>query len=173
MPASGRNSWYADEACLIQTDVLCLLCSPGRLIDIVERRIISLERIAHLVLDEADRMLDIGFEPQIRQIVENSDMPVPGVRQTLMFSATFPMKVQELARNFLDNYIFLAVGRVGSTSENITQKIEWVEEANKRSYLLDLLMNQGQHSGTLPRRCSPKAVLHVVNTLESVSFLSF
>lgn len=102
---------------------------------------IALDEITHLVLDEADRMLDLGFSPQIHQIVNESKMPPVGIRQTLMFSATFPKKVQELARNFLHNYIFLTVGRVGSTSENITQKIEWVDEENKRSYLLDLLAN--------------------------------
>uniref|UniRef100_T1GZQ9 RNA helicase n=1 Tax=Megaselia scalaris TaxID=36166 RepID=T1GZQ9_MEGSC len=62
-----------------------------------------------------------------------------GERQTLMFSATFPKAIQELASDFLHNYIFLAVGRVGSTSENITQTILWVNEQDKRSYLLDLL----------------------------------
>lgn len=106
----------------------------------VERKRVGLEKVTHLVLDEADRMLDMGFEPQIRQIVEESRMPKTGVRQTLMFSATFPKKVQELATNFLYDYIFLTVGRVGSTSENITQKIEWVNENDKRSYLLDLLL---------------------------------
>lgn len=105
----------------------------------IDRGKISLENISHLVLDEADRMLDMGFEPQIRQIVDGSNMPPVGVRQTLMFSATFPKKVQELAKNFLHDYVFLSVGRVGSTSENITQKVIWVEEMNKRGYLLDLL----------------------------------
>lgn len=66
-------------------------------------------------------------------------MPPTGERQTLMFSATFPKSIQELASDFLHNYIFLAVGRVGSTSENITQSIIWVQENDKRHYLLDLL----------------------------------
>ena len=60
-------------------------------------------------------------------------MPGPGTRQTLMFSATFPKEIQMLARDFLKDYIFLAIGRVGSTSENITQKIVWVEEAVSRN----------------------------------------
>ncbi|KAK4336962.1 hypothetical protein RND71_043412 [Anisodus tanguticus] len=120
-----------------------LVATPGRLLDMVDRGVIGLECVKYLVLDEADKMLDMGFEPQIRKIVLQENMPATGLRQTLMFSATFPKKVQELARNFLENYIFLAVGRVGSTSESITQKIEWVNEEEKRSFLLDLLSMSG------------------------------
>ncbi|KAJ2005823.1 ATP-dependent RNA helicase ded1 [Coemansia thaxteri] len=116
-----------------------LVATPGRLVDLIERGRVSLSCIRYLVLDEADRMLDMGFEPQIRRIVEKEDMPGVEGRQTLMFSATFPRDIQMLARDFLKDYIFLSVGRVGSTSENITQKIEYVEDEDKLSVLLDIL----------------------------------
>ncbi|XP_053296455.1 DEAD-box helicase 3 X-linked a isoform X13 [Pleuronectes platessa] len=116
-----------------------LVATPGRLVDMMERGKIGLDYCNYLILDEADRMLDMGFEPQIRRIVEQDTMPPKGIRQTMMFSATFPKEIQILARDFLEDYIFLAVGRVGSTSENITQKVVWVEETDKRSFLLDLL----------------------------------
>ncbi|KAI0472024.1 DEAD-domain-containing protein [Xylariaceae sp. FL0804] len=120
-----------------------LVATPGRLVDLIERGRISLQNIKYLVLDEADRMLDMGFEPQIRRIVEGEDMPPVQGRQTLMFSATFPRDIQMLARDFLKDYVFLSVGRVGSTSENITQKVEYVEDVDKRSVLLDILHTHG------------------------------
>ncbi|XP_035694023.1 ATP-dependent RNA helicase DDX3X-like isoform X1 [Branchiostoma floridae] len=121
-----------------------LVGTPGRLVDMMERGRIGLDYIKYLILDEADRMLDMGFEPQIRRIVEQDTMPGTGKRRTMMFSATFPKEIQMLARDFLDNYIFLAVGRVGSTSDNITQKVVWVDEQDKRSFLLDLLNATGK-----------------------------
>jgi len=125
-----------------------LVATPGRLVDLMERGKIGVDQIKYLILDEADRMLDMGFEPQIRRIVEQDNMPKTGDRQTLMFSATFPKEIQMLARDFLHNYVFLAVGRVGSTSENITQKVVWVEEEDKRSFLLDLINASGGTSKT-------------------------
>ncbi|CAO3639872.1 unnamed protein product [Cunninghamella echinulata] len=119
-----------------------LVATPGRLVDLIERGYVTLSQIKYLVLDEADRMLDMGFEPQIRRIVEKEDMPGVQDRVTLMFSATFPRDIQHLARDFLKDYIFLSVGRVGSTSENITQKVVFVEDEEKRMALLELLHKQ-------------------------------
>ena len=71
-----------------------LVATPGRLVDLMERGKIGVDQIKYLILDEADRMLDMGFEPQIRRIVEQDNMPKTGDRQTLMFSATFPKEIQ-------------------------------------------------------------------------------
>lgn len=70
------------------------MATPGRLMDLLERARVSLQHIRYLALDEADRMLDMGFEPQIRKIVEQMDMPPRGERQTMLFSATFPKEIQ-------------------------------------------------------------------------------
>ncbi|XP_066337323.1 DEAD-box ATP-dependent RNA helicase 52C-like [Miscanthus floridulus] len=126
----------------LERGVDILVATPGRLVDMLERARVSLQSIRYLALDEADRMLDMGFEPQVRRIVEQMDMPLPGVRQTMLFSATFPKEIQKMASDFLDNYIFLAVGRVGSSTDLIAQRVEFVQEADKRSHLMDLLHAQ-------------------------------
>ncbi|KAK7317161.1 hypothetical protein RJT34_01154 [Clitoria ternatea] len=126
----------------LERGVDILVATPGRLVDLLERSRVSLQMIRYLALDEADRMLDMGFEPQIRKIVEQMDMPPPGVRQTMLFSATFPKEIQRLASDFLSNYIFLAVGRVGSSTDLIVQRVEYVQESDKRSHLMDLLHAQ-------------------------------
>lgn len=86
-------------------------------------------------------MLDMGFEPQIRAIVEQSGMP--RARQTLMFSATFPDEIQRLAGDFLIDYVFLAVGRVGGAAQDIEQRVIYVEDAEKDAYLLHELKKWG------------------------------
>ncbi|KAH7554242.1 hypothetical protein ACOSP7_028665 [Xanthoceras sorbifolium] len=126
----------------LERGVDILVATPGRLVDLLERARVSLQMIRYLALDEADRMLDMGFEPQIRKIVQQMDMPPPGVRQTMLFSATFPKEIQGLASDFLSNYIFLAVGRVGSSTDLIVQRVEFVHESDKRSHLMDLLHAQ-------------------------------
>ncbi|KAK3011077.1 hypothetical protein RJ639_012155 [Escallonia herrerae] len=126
----------------LERGVDILVATPGRLVDLLERARVSLQMIRYLALDEADRMLDMGFEPQIRKIVQQMDMPPPGLRQTMLFSATFPKEIQRLASDFLSKYIFLAVGRVGSSTDLIVQRVEYVHETDKRSHLMDLLHAQ-------------------------------
>ncbi|CAJ1944502.1 unnamed protein product [Sphenostylis stenocarpa] len=130
---------------LLEKGVDLLVATPGRLVDIIERDRVSLKRIKYLALDEADRMLDMGFEHQIRKIVDKMHMPPPGSRQTLLFSATFPNDIQKLASDFLSDYIFLSVGRVGSSTELIVQKIELVQDTDKRDQLVDHLRRQKVH----------------------------
>lgn len=116
-----------------------LVATPGRLTDLMERGEVSMSCIEQLCLDEADMMLDMGFEPQIRRIVQHADMPWEG-RQTLMFSATFPNPIQRLAADFLSDHVFLVVGITGSAAKNVTQRLELVQDRHaKASLLLDLL----------------------------------
>ncbi|EIE27725.1 DEAD-domain-containing protein [Coccomyxa subellipsoidea C-169] len=128
-----------DQIRQLERGVDILVATPGRLSSFIERGRVSLSRTKYLVLDEADRMLDMGFEPQIRSIVDATDMPKPGSRQTLMFSATFPKEIQELAADFMSNYLFLAVGRVGSSTNLIIQHFEEVEPGDKQKLLVSLV----------------------------------
>jgi ATP-dependent RNA helicase DDX3X len=114
-----------------------LVATPGRLIDMIERGKVNVSNIKYLCIDEADRMLDMGFEHQIREIVGQT--PSAGERQTLMFSATFPKSIQKLAQDFLSDFIFLTVGRIGSTTESIVQRVKWIEDHQKKNALLELI----------------------------------
>jgi len=112
--------------------------TPGRLIDFVDRGVMTLEDVFFLVLDEADRMLDMGFEPQIREIVEKRNMPAD-TRQTLMFSATFPREIQKLAKNFLWNYVWVGIGVVGAAVDTVSQQFVLSSDSDKPQKLVDLL----------------------------------
>ena len=104
------------------------IATPGRLIDLLDMGVTSLRRVTYLVLDEADRMLDMGFEPQIRKIVEQ----IRPDRQTLMFSATWPKEVQALAHDFLKDFNQVNIGSLDlSANQRVTQIIEVVNEDEK------------------------------------------
>nr|WGM50010.1 DDX5/17 [Diplonema papillatum] len=118
------------------------IATPGRMIDFLEAGFTNLKRVTYLVLDEADRMLDMGFEPQITQILSQ----VRPDRQTLMFSATWPKEVRNLARNFLDDWAQINVGYSDiAANADVRQHIWLVEEADKKRQLMDLLGQIQKH----------------------------
>merc|ERR1711909_37240 len=112
----------------IQRGVEIMIATPGRLIDFLEGGKTNLRRTTYLVLDEADRMLDMGFEPQIRKIVEQ----VRPDRQTLMWSATWPKEVRNLAEDFLKDFVQLNVGSLNlSANHNILQIVDIMHDREK------------------------------------------
>lgn len=105
-----------------------LIATPGRLIDFLERGTVSLSKCTYLVLDEADRMLDMGFEPQIRKIIEQ----IRPDRQVLMWSATWPKEVRKLAEDFLGDYMQINIGSLElSANHNIHQIVDVCQEHEK------------------------------------------
>lgn len=124
------------------TDVL--IATPGRLMDFVDKGKISFENLKYLVLDEADRMLDMGFLPEMQRIVSSGSMPPKDERTTLMFSATFPEQVRELAKEFLkDDYLFVKVGLVGGVNTDVQQNFIQVDQFAKRDKLKEILDEVG------------------------------
>lgn len=113
-----------------------VVATPGRLIDMLKMKALTMSRASYLVLDEADRMFDLGFEPQIRSIVGQ----IRPDRQTLLFSATMPRKVEKLAREILTDPTRVTVGEVGMANEDITQVVDVIpSDAEKLPWLLEKL----------------------------------
>ncbi|XP_003745777.1 ATP-dependent RNA helicase DBP2 isoform X2 [Galendromus occidentalis] len=129
----------------LRRGVEIVVATPGRLIDFLQSGTTNLRRCTYLVLDEADRMLDMGFEPQIRQIVGQ----IRPDRQTLMWSATWPKEVQGLASDLLTDYAQINIGSLElSANHRITQIVEIVEENDKLRKLMDFYGDiQKQGSG--------------------------
>ncbi len=118
-----------------------VVATPGRLIDHMERGTAKVGRIHHLVLDEADRMLDMGFMPQVQRIL--AELPVE--RQTLMFSATMPPPIERLAQQFMINPVRIDILPDGGAASGISHRLYMVEEDDKKACLLALL---GQELGS-------------------------
>lgn len=113
-----------------------LVATPGRLIDLLERRDVSLERCAYLVLDEADHMLDMGFIHALRQIAKH----IPQKRQTLMFSATMPKDIDEIADAYLRDPVKVQVSPPGKPAEKISQGIHFIPNGDKAKLLESYLL---------------------------------
>nr|KAF6489221.1 DEAD-box helicase 4 [Molossus molossus] len=123
-------------------NVLC--ATPGRLMDIIGKEKIGLRQVRYLVLDEADRMLDMGFGPEMKKLISCPGMPSKEQRQTLMFSATFPEEIQRLAGEFLKpDYLFVAVGQVGGACTDVQQTVLQVGQYAKREKLVETLRSTG------------------------------
>ncbi|RZC40547.1 ATP-dependent RNA helicase p62, partial [Asbolus verrucosus] len=126
----------------LERGVEICIATPGRLIDFLEKGTTNLQRCTYLVLDEADRMLDMGFEPQIRKIIEQ----IRPDRQTLMWSATWPKEVRKLASDFLRNYVQINIGSLQlSANHNILQIVDVCQEHEKESKLNNLLQEIGNN----------------------------
>ncbi|KAK1750629.1 P-loop containing nucleoside triphosphate hydrolase protein [Echria macrotheca] len=121
------------------------IATPGRLIDMLESGKTNLRRVTYLVLDEADRMLDMGFEPQIRKIIGQ----IRPDRQTLMWSATWPKDVRALASDFLTDFIQVNIGSMElAANHRITQIVEVVNESEKRELMIKHLEKIMQQKDT-------------------------
>ncbi|KAG2595389.1 DEAD-box ATP-dependent RNA helicase 14-like isoform X1 [Panicum virgatum] len=117
-----------------------VVATPGRLNDILEMNRVSLRQVSYLVLDEADRMLDMGFEPQIRKIVKQ----IPSKRQTLMYTATWPKEVRKIASDLLVNPIQVNIGNTDQlvANKSITQHVEVISHSEKSRRLDQILRSQ-------------------------------
>jgi len=119
----------------VRRGVDVIIATPGRLLDLIEQRVVFLDRVETLVLDEADRMLDMGFIHPIRQIVKL----IPEDHQTLFFSATVPSDIRSLADSMLTNPVSVSVTPVSSTTESVEQRLYMVHRNDKRDLLTHLL----------------------------------
>ena len=130
---------------MLRRGVEVLTATPGRLLDHHEGRSVNLSQVEIVILDEADRMLDMGFLPDISRILNL----LPKKRQNLMFSATFSPEVKKLAGNFLHNPVLVEVARENATADTVEQIVYQVHDSEKTDVLIDILKNDGEEGGSI------------------------
>jgi ATP-dependent RNA helicase RhlE len=140
MVTGGASINKQAEALARGTDVL--VATPGRLIDLLDRKAVSLEKCGYLVLDEADQMLDMGFIHALRKIARH----IPLKRQTLMFSATMPKLIDELAQTYLRDPVKVAVNPPGKTADRIEQGVHFTTQGDKAKLLESYLVQHPDES---------------------------
>ena len=126
----------------LERGVDILIATPGRLLDLISQHIITLEHIRHFVLDEADRMLDMGFIHDIKKLIPL----LPKRRQTLLFSATMPETIAKLSKSLLYKPARVEVAPVSSVVDTIEQRLYFVEKPQKTDLLVSVLKNDGNRS---------------------------
>ena len=122
-----------------------LVATPGRLLDLVNQRLVNLHNVSFLVLDEADHMLDMGFIHDVEKIIQE----IPPVRQTMLFSATMPSEIEKLANKILNDPVKVALTPVSSTVDTIDQYTYYVNKRNKTKLLIHLLKDDAIVSALL------------------------
>ena len=133
------------QAEMLRRGVEVLTATPGRLLDHHEGRSVNLSQVEIVILDEADRMLDMGFLPDISRILNL----LPKKRQNLMFSATFSPEVKKLAGNFLHNPVLVEVARENATADTVEQIVYQVHDSEKTDVLIDILKGDGPEGGPI------------------------
>ncbi|XP_068750067.1 probable ATP-dependent RNA helicase DDX43 isoform X2 [Montipora capricornis] len=131
---------------VVQKGVEIVIATPGRLNDLLMNEIIDIRSVTYLVLDEADRMLDMGFEPEIRKIL----LDIRPDRQTIMTSATWPKGVQRMADQYMKNPVRVFVGSLDlNACHNVTQLVEVLDPADKKERTLDFIAGMSEHDKVL------------------------
>lgn len=130
-----------------------LIATPGRLLDLMQQKLIDISGVEIFILDEADRMLDMGFSRDVDKIVKF----IPKQRQTLLFSATMPDDIKKLANNLLNNPTYVEVAPVSSAATTIEQFVYYVDKANKKRLLVDLVKTKGVYTGLVFARTKRNA----------------
>lgn len=115
-----------------------MIATPGRLLDLINQKHIDLQHVQILVLDEADRMLDMGFIHDVKKIISK----MPAKRQTLFFSATMPPEISKMVKDLLKDPVKVEITPVSSTADRIQQSVYWVDKENKQSLLSYLLQDK-------------------------------
>merc|ERR1712232_167872 len=144
-----------DQEWAIKQGPDCLIATPGRLNDFIQNNAVQMDQVRFAVLDEADRMLDMGFEPQIRQIMDN----VSTDRQTAMFTATWPKECKQLADRYIRSPTQIQIGSDDiTTNRNITQYIEVCADDRAKSDVVQQIL--GRHPGNCLIFCNTKRKCH-------------
>ena len=126
------------QAMTLRAGVEILIATPGRLLDHLGSKTADLSQVQILVLDEADRMLDMGFLPDLQRIINL----IPAQRQTLLFSATFSSEIKKLAQTYLRNPVTIEVARQNAAADTVNQVIHFVKSENKRAAIVTILQNR-------------------------------